>query len=214
MVLDNLRDLRMDDIAEDMNKILYSANHLKSVVNDILDVSRIEAGQLELKPEPVNLDNLIQEVVEATEPLSLCTHNRIILDLAEPEIVLEVDRIRLRQILYNLLSNAAKFTHSGTISVKTRLAGDGNKAQVLVSDTGIGMSAGDAASVFERFYRSEAHVMQYNQGGTGLGLAICKILVEAMNGTIEVDSAEGEGSTFTVTLPFEPHENKKIKFVD
>lgn len=203
MVLENVHDLAVDEVAEDVGKILYSANHLKSVVSDILDVSRIEAGQLELKDEHVELDQLIREVVEGIEPLAMCTHTRLEIATGEPGICLLIDRTRLRQVLYNLLSNAAKFTHDGVIRVKTSINNSQKPAEVSieVTDTGVGMTESEAASIFDRFYRSEAHISKYNQGGTGLGLAICRMLCEAMGGKIEVMSEVGKGSTFVVVLP-------------
>ena len=119
-------------------------------------------------------------------------------------ITLFTDRTRLRQILYNLLSNAAKFTHDGLITVSCwQDGGSTGPVHIEVKDTGIGMNQYEAEMIFERFYRSEAQVVQYNQGGTGLGLAICRMLCSAMGGVIRVSSVEGTGSVFTVTLPHE-----------
>ena len=206
MVQEHLTEIGMSDMASDVGKILYSANHLQSIVSDILDLSKIEAGQLELKREKVDLDQLIQEVVGSIQPLALCTQSTLTIHSMREGIELSIDRTRLKQVLYNLLSNAAKFTHAGTITVSANLDETTQPVYALISiaDTGVGMSESEAGAVFERFYRSEIHVNQYNQGGTGLGLAICRMLCEAMGGGVTVKSKSGEGSTFTVRLPLTP----------
>ncbi len=203
MVEDNLRSTGHSDVADDLTKILYSANHLQSVINDILDLSRIEAGQLELKWETVDLNQVVREVIETVQPLASVTKTEIRAIPEHQGIQLTADRTRLKQILYNLLSNAAKFTHNGIISVKVWLDGTETPEVVhmAITDTGVGMAKSEVQNLFQRFYRSEVHVSQYNQGGTGLGLAICRMLCEAMGGHIGVESEVGSGSTFTVTLP-------------
>lgn len=208
MVQDHLVELGMTEMAEDVGKILYSAHHLQSIVSDILDLSKIEAGRLELRREEVDLDQVIREVVDSIQPLALITNSPVEIEAGDKNIHLITDRTRLRQVLYNLLANAAKFTHNGTILISAQLdeATQPPQVRISVADTGVGMSESEASSIFERFYRSEVHISQYNQGGTGLGLAICRMLCDAMGGGISVKSVPGKGSKFTVRLPIKPLE--------
>lgn len=201
MINDQLEDNSV--IGEDVNRILYSARHLQSIVSDILDLSKIEAGKLEIHWEEVNLQDVLLECTETIKPLARCNGNEVAYEITPTLTTIISDRVRLRQVLYNLLSNAARFTHDGLITVKARqgVAANNPAVHLDVIDTGIGMTEEQARMAFERFHQVEGHSAEFGRGGTGLGLAICRMLCLAMGGSISVQSTVGKGSTFTVTLP-------------
>ena len=185
--------------AADVKKILYSGKHLLSIISDILDLSRIEAGHLELHPKPVDVLELVRDVVENARTLAERNGNVVTVTAAVPSLVIDCDPVRLRQVLYNVYSNAAKFTQNGSIEV--RLSIFKGEVEIRISDTGVGMSEDQSRRVFEDFYRVEKVQTDKSQGGTGLGLAISKLLCEAMGGSISVSCTEGKGSVFTIHLP-------------
>lgn len=198
-----------ETLREHLSKILYSGRHLLSVISDILDLSKVEAGRLELQFTEVDLKELLQELLDNITPLAACNSNTISLSVVDDLPIMMTDRTRLRQILYNLVSNAAKFTHHGEINVDVRL--DPHRPHFVVisiQDTGVGMTAQETTVIFDRFRQVEVHTNTYNKGGTGLGLAICKTLTKAMGGIIYAESEVGKGSTFTVKLPLQPAEFK------
>ncbi len=185
-----------------LGRVVRNAKNLLQLINDILDLSKIEADRLTLKLGPVNLKVLVDSSIGNLEfkavekKISL----RAEVDPAIP--TLTSDEVRLLQILNNLLSNAVKFTLEGGVTLTAKLV-DRNRLTIAVRDTGIGMDAKDLANLFTEFYQADtSRTRKYE--GTGLGLAITKRLVEAMGGTIAVESRLGEGSTFTVTLPLVP----------
>jgi PAS domain S-box-containing protein len=176
-----------------------NADRLVTLIDDLLDIARIEAGKIELKPTPLDLVPLIQEVARALRPQLEGRGQWLTLDLAAvlPAIVGDADRIR--QILTNLLSNAMKYTPSGgSITIIAR--GDVGGVRVAIQDTGIGLAPDEQAQLFTPFFRAQ-HDATQGVGGTGLGLAITRALVELHGGTIAVTSAPGQGSTFSFTLP-------------
>jgi len=209
LLLEQVKDQNLLHIAEDVTKIQYSGQHLLSIINDILDLSKIEAGGIELNMSSVDPGALVHRVAEAIEPLAKCNGTSVDVTVSDGVDVIVTDELRLRQILYNLLSNAAKFTVNGRISVTVSPSSGHDRhsfepvdaIKIEISDTGIGMSAEHAASIFERFYRVETHAMEFNKGGTGLGLAISRMFSEALGGSISVESTEGVGSTFTLLFP-------------
>ena len=172
---------------------------LEGLVDQLLDVSRITAGKMVLAPEPVDLAALVREVVGRFSPPSMAEAGAIHVQ-AEGAIEGAWDRLRLEQIVTNLLSNAVKYGAGRPISVEVRASGPGAEADVwlVVSDEGIGMSSDDLGRIFGRFERA---VSGRNYGGLGLGLSIVRQVVDAMGGTISVESQPGRGSTFTVRLP-------------
>jgi len=175
-----------------------NARHLARLVEDVLDVTRADAGQLRIDLVPVDLGVLVEERVEAARPSAEAGGLTLVLDADTPPIVL-ADRRRLSQVVDNLVANAIKFTPAGG-RVEVRVAADGRRAVIDVADTGIGMSPAEQQRLFERFYRAEgAQARQIR--GTGLGLAIAREIVLAHGGTIGCESAEGRGSTFQVALP-------------
>jgi len=181
-----------------VNHIKQGSSHLLQLINDILDLSKIEAGQLELRCEDFQVENALPEVLSTIRPLAMAKNIQV-QDRLEPIWAVYADRVRFKQILYNLLSNAVKFTpRAGRIDIDCH--GDGNVVCISVTDTGIGIRAEDQAVIFEEFRQVEG-AGATTQEGTGLGLAITKRLVEQQGGRISVESEPGKGSRFTFTLP-------------
>jgi signal transduction histidine kinase len=175
-----------------------STDRLHQLVEDLLLVAQIEAQRVDLQNEPVNLAALAQESVDGVRPWALEKKVRLELD-ANPAPETLGDKRRLAQVLDNLLSNAIKFSHEGG-AVTVEVRGDGDTATIVVADTGIGIPADEQGHVFSRFYRARS-ANELAVPGTGLGLAITRALVDQHGGTIELESAEGEGTRVTITLP-------------
>jgi PAS domain S-box-containing protein len=187
-----------DGYAADLGKIHSAGQHLLAVINDILDLSKIEAGKMELYLETVAVRPLIDEVVTTVRPLIAKHGNRFELEAADDLGTIRADATRMRQILLNLLSNASKFTADGVISLAA-LRDDG-QLTLSVRDTGIGMTEEQMGRLFQAFTQAEASTAS-KYGGTGLGLAISRRLCQMMGGDVAVASEPGKGSTFTVRLP-------------
>jgi PAS domain S-box-containing protein len=181
-----------------MHHIHVDSEHLLGLINDVLDLSRIEAGGLQLHTEPVRLVLIVAESINA---IRLYAESRSVSIRMGDDIDVSVlaDPMRLRQILYNLLSNGAKFTQPGG-EVLVNAAVEGNTVRITVSDTGLGIAPEERTQIFEKFYQVGLTPVGVREG-TGLGLAICKQLVEMQNGTIWVESELGKGSKFHFTLP-------------
>jgi len=176
-----------------------NTDRLMELINDLLDLARLEAGKLELKHSPLDLAGLIQEVSGALRPQIEGKGQHLRLDLATPLPVVTGDPERLTQILLNLVSNAHKYTpQGGSITVATRA--ERAEVCIAVQDTGIGLSSEEQQQLFTKFFRAQ-HPLVREAGGTGLGLAIARALVELHGGTLTVVSTPGQGSTFNVTLP-------------
>ncbi len=188
----------------DLEKIIRSGRQLLSLINDILDLSKIETGKMSLHREEFMPAELLEEACEVIEPQLRARNNTLEKSDFTTLPVFNNDASKFRQVFTNLLSNACKFTENGTISVTAREP-DGHPGwlEVTVRDTGIGMDADQQKRVFEAFVQAEASTSA-NYGGTGLGLAISRDFCELMGGAIRVKSAPGKGSTFTVTLPSDP----------
>ena len=185
--------------AEWIEHIHTSGRHLLGLINDILDLAKVEAGGLDLRPAPLRVDTAVRELLTGLAPLF--STNGLTVETDLPPVTAEADRVRFRQIVENLLSNAIKFTpEGGTITVTAR-SGDFD-IYVAVRDTGVGIPAADHDRVFEEFQQAGDRDRQ--RAGTGLGLALTKRLVEAHGGEITLVSAPGRGSTFTVRLPAAP----------
>jgi signal transduction histidine kinase len=182
-----------------LGMVTHNADRLVELIDDLLDISRIEAGKVELKRTTLDLAHLIQEVATALRPQIEAKGQRLTLDLAAALPTASGDAERVRQILLNLLSNAHKYTPSGG-SITVTAGRETGRVRIDVHDTGIGLSPEDQARLFTKFFRAQ-HPMAREVGGTGLGLAITRSLVELHGGAIAVVSAPGQGSTFSVTLP-------------
>jgi signal transduction histidine kinase/CheY-like chemotaxis protein len=195
---------------EPLRRVNRAGNHLLGLINQVLDLSKIEAGKLELSPESVNLASLIDEVIGTARQLAEQNKNRLVVESQENLGSLTVDPMRLRQILLNLLSNACKFTKQGEVMLRARKVVDGrNWIEIAVADTGIGMTPEQQAKLFEEFTQADSSTAR-QYGGTGLGLAITRKLARMMGGDVTVTSQPGKGSVFTVRLPgsAEPLANK------
>jgi PAS domain S-box-containing protein len=186
------------DYLADLGKIHSAGQHLLSVINDILDLSKIEAGKMELYLETFELRPLVDDVATTVRPLVEKRGNRLVLEAPEALGTMHGDKTRLRQVLLNLLSNASKFTEAGTITLRIRR--EGEELVLQVADTGIGMTPEQLGRLFEAFSQADAAITS-KYGGTGLGLTISRRFCQMMGGDITVESTPGRGSTFTVRLP-------------
>jgi signal transduction histidine kinase len=175
-----------------------SSRHLLELINSILDFSRIEAGKFEMRPEKVDIQDVVEECIESSMPLVRDKRVKIEKDIPVELPTVEADRTRVKQVLLNLVSNAIKFTHSGRVLVQVRH--EGEALHISVADTGIGIAPGDLQRLFEPFQRLDNPLAQ-QADGTGLGLAISKKFVELHHGRIWAESRESHGSTFHFTLP-------------
>ena len=185
---------------EPLKRVHNAGTHLLGLINQVLDLSKIEAGKLELAPEKINLAPLIDEVIGTARQLA--EQSRISWWWTRRKIgTLVVDPMRLRQILLNLLSNACKFTKDGKVSLRARKVGNGrHMVELAIADTGIGMTPEQLGKLFQEFSQAEASTAK-KFGGTGLGLAISRKLARMMGGDVTVESEPGKGSVFTVRIP-------------
>jgi signal transduction histidine kinase len=198
MMVTNTARFSTEKAQEPLQRVNRAGTHLLGLINQVLDLSKIEAGKLELNSQTVELAPLMDEVVGTARQLAEQNKNRLIVEAQGNLGAITVDPMRLRQILLNLLSNACKFTKEG--EVKLRAQRDTERVELAVSDTGIGMTAEQQARLFEEFAQAEATTAQ-RFGGTGLGLAITRKLARMMGGDVTVASELGKGSVFTVRLP-------------
>ena len=192
-------ELSAEERREFLGNILSSGRHLLRLINDILDLSKIEAGRIELKPERFAVADMVEGVLATIRPLAAQKQITIDVDVDPALTALVADAGKVKQILYNLLSNAIKFTADGG-RAGLRAVRDAQDARFAVSDTGIGIKPEDQARIFEEFQQVETTTARHYEG-TGLGLALAKQFVELHGGRIWVESAPGHGSTFTFTLP-------------
>jgi signal transduction histidine kinase len=205
MMVTNAARFGTEKAQEPLQRVNRAGTHLLGLINQVLDLSKIEAGKLELNPQTVQLGPLIEEVIGTARQLAEQNKNRLILNAQEDLGALTVDPLRLRQILLNLLSNACKFTREGEVKLQARRMADGRDViELSVSDTGIGMTPEQQAKLFEEFTQADATTAQ-RFGGTGLGLAIARKLARMMGGDVTVTSEPGKGSAFTVRLPGGAH---------
>jgi signal transduction histidine kinase len=200
MLREDAEALKQD--TEPLDRVLGAGRHLLALINDILDLSKIEAGRMELQIETFTLATLIADVVKTIEPLAAKNANKVTVDCDGTVGTLHADQMRLRQALLNLMSNANKFTERGTISIDA-WQGQENGRQwvtIAVADTGIGMAPEQMGKLFQEFSQADASTTR-KYGGTGLGLAISKRFCRMMGGDITVKSEPGRGSTFTIRVP-------------
>jgi signal transduction histidine kinase len=201
MMVTNAARFGTEKALEPLRRVNAAGTHLLSLINEVLDLSKIEAGKLELNPEPVNLARLIDEVIGTAGQLAEKNQNRLVVEAEENLGALTADSMRLKQILLNLLSNACKFTKEGEVALRVRKVADGrNWVELAVADTGIGMTAEQQAKLFQDFTQADSLTAR-RYGGTGLGLAISRKLARMMGGDVTVTSEPGKGSVFSVRLP-------------
>jgi signal transduction histidine kinase len=198
MMVTNAARFGTDKAQEPLQRVNRAGTHLLGLINQVLDLSKIEAGKLELNPQTVQLAPLINEVIGTARQLAEQNKNQLAGDTPADLGTLTVDPMRLRQILLNLLSNACKFTKEGEVKLKARRVTAG--IELTVVDSGIGMTAEQQAKLFGEFSQADATTAQ-RFGGTGLGLAITRKLARMMGGDVTVTSEPGKGSVFTVRLP-------------
>ncbi len=202
MLMEEAEDIGQDDFVPDLQKIHGAGKHLLNLINDILDLSKIEAGRMELYLETFGIKNLINEIVSTIHPLIEKNNNTLEFNLADDLDVMHADLTKMRQSLFNLLSNASKFTKNGTITldISSYLAQGEKMLAFKVTDTGIGMNSEQISKLFQAFTQADASTTR-KYGGTGLGLAITKKFCQMMGGDISVKSELGKGSSFTIALP-------------
>jgi adenylate cyclase len=187
---------------EPLDRVLGAGRHLLALINDILDLSKIEAGRMELHLETFPLAPVIKDVARTIEPMATKNSNRIVIDCSADLGTIHADQTRFRQSVLNLASNANKFTEKGTITIAAHQGQENGRdwITIAVADTGIGMTADQMSKLFQEFSQaSSATGSKY--GGTGLGLAISRHFCRMMGGDIIVESEPGRGSTFTIRLP-------------
>ena len=204
LLAEEAEDEGLDSMLKDLTRINDSGKHLLGLINDVLDISKIEAGKLDLFYEEFELDAVVNLMRSLGEPLAQKGSNKLVFEGPETLGVIEGDQTRIRQCLLNLMSNACKFTENGIVTVRSSIDYIDDKKFVRfdVVDTGIGMTPEQQSKVFGEFSQAEDNTTA-KFGGTGLGLSITKQLAEMMGGTIVLTSVIGEGSTFSLTVPFE-----------
>lgn len=202
ILLEDAQDEGNDGTAKDLDKILTAARYLLGLINDVLDISKIEAGKMELYIETFEVGKLIKEVASLAQPLIEKKINTLYVECAEDVGDMQADSTKVRQMLFNLLSNASKFTEKGGITLAVSRDADGEHILMKVSDTGIGMTPEQMSRLFKTFSQADASTTS-KFGGTGLGLAISRQFARMMGGDITVDSTPNVGTTFTIRMPLQ-----------
>jgi signal transduction histidine kinase/DNA-binding response OmpR family regulator len=204
MLQEDAVDLGAGQFSDDLKRINAAGKHLLELINAVLDLSKIEAGKMELYLERFEVAGLVRDIAAVIQPLAAKNANRLEVHCADAVGVMRADLTKVRQALFNLLSNACKFTDRGTVTLAvSREAGDRPESVVFrVSDTGIGMTPEQLARLFEAFSQADAATTR-KYGGTGLGLALSRRLCRMMGGDVTAESEAGRGSTFTIRLPAE-----------
>jgi DNA-binding response OmpR family regulator len=202
MLQEEIEELGNDTLPKDLLKINHAGKHLLSLINDILDLSRIEVGKIDLTPATFSIKTMLDEVAMTIQPLIEKNINKLQINCQNDIGCITTDETRLRQCLINLLGNAAKFTENGTISLEVMQEedDDGNWILFHVSDTGIGMTAEQSLTVFDAFTQIDSKTGRKHTG-TGLGLSITQEICQLLGGTIDVKSEVDRGTTFTIKLP-------------
>ncbi len=201
LMLEEVAEQGLKELLGDLGRIQSAGKHLLGLIDDILDLSKIEAGRMNVYIEECQLPTLIAGITATTDSLVSKNHNRLVVD-ADPSILsIKTDIKLLRQTLFNLLSNAAKFTQDGTITLAVHPDSEDDRYVCFtVSDTGIGMTSEQMACIFQEFTQADGSTTR-KYGGTGLGLTLCRKFLNLLGGEIRVSSTPGKGSTFTVRVP-------------
>lgn len=198
ILLQGISGALTDEQKKQLTMVKGSGQHLLDLINDLLDVSKIEAGKVEISVEEFALADVANEVTEAISPTATKKELDVVTELQD-DIVLLSDRRRVKQLLMNLVSNAIKFTNQGQVTITGKRL-DNEQVEFQVSDTGIGMKQEDIQRLFQPFQQIDESLTK-EHGGTGLGLYLCKKIVDLLHGDIRAESEYGTGTTFTVTLP-------------
>jgi PAS domain S-box-containing protein len=206
MLQELAEDEGYEGIQGDLRKIHTAGKHLLDLINDVLDISKIEAGKMELFLEDFELAHLIEDVLAVISPLAQKNRNRLVSDVSANLGVMRADLTKVRQSIFNLLSNACKFTKEGEVRLRVETEGE-DWIRFTVADTGIGMTAAQMKKLFGAFQQADASTTR-QFGGTGLGLAISRHFCRMMGGDITVESEPGRGSVFTILLPRQVVERK------
>jgi len=213
MLMEDAED-ENEDFIPDLDKINGSGKHLLGLINDILDLSKVESGKMELYIEEFDLKKIVGEVEATIKPLIDKNNNKLLVKYITAEGKMSADLTKIRQILLNLLSNSAKFTKEGTVTISVDKSKTiKNAIDFNISDTGIGMTPDQVDKVFKPFTQADEKTTR-KFGGTGLGLTITKMFAEMMGGDINIKSKEGEGTTFTATIPLKVKDLKVVQSVN
>ena len=202
ILLDGLPGPMNPEQQKQLGMVQNSARHLLALINDVLDVSKIEAGQLELRRNKYDLQSSLERVAVSMKPLAESKGLTLRVEISPETPLLFSDKRRVEQIVLNLLNNAIKFTEDGSITLSAAPGPDGSDVRLRVTDTGLGIKPEDMQTLFQPFRQIDAGLERQHEG-TGLGLAICRRLTELLGGTIRVESTWGEGSMFEVLLPLQ-----------
>lgn len=206
MLIEDMTDDKADSMAvADLGKIKSAGKHLLGLINDVLDLSKIEAGKVELNYERIDILQLIDYVTSTTQPLLAANRNQLVLKVPQDIGFMVSDVTRVRQVLLNIMSNAAKFTHDGTITLEALRQADAMAERLVINviDTGIGMSAEQIGKLFQPFVQADSATTR-KYGGTGLGLVISRKLCRMMGGDVTLQSVPSKGSCFTIAILTSP----------
>ncbi len=204
MLEEEVQDAGMSHMLGDLHKINEAARHLLGMISDVLDLSKIEANRMTVFAEAFSVGSLLKSVADTVTSLIGKRNNTLVIDAPEPLGGMHTDQVKLRQCLFNLLGNAAKFTESGTITLRVRRFEREQRdwIEFAIEDSGIGMTPEQLAILFERFVQADSSTTR-RYGGTGLGLSITRAFTELMGGEVDVTSEQGKGSTFIIRVPVE-----------
>lgn len=213
ILVEESEDLQLGDFIPDLENISTSAKHLLGLINDVLDLSKIEAGHMDIYIETFEINSFIKDVVAMIAPLITKNNNQLIVNCDAEIGSMDADLIKVRQSLFNLLSNACKFTEAGKIflSVNRYESQQMSWIRFEVKDSGIGMTPEQIHKLFQAFSQADSSTTR-NYGGTGLGLTITKKFCQMMGGDVRVESEFGLGSTFSIELPITTQPGSQIEF--
>lgn len=200
MLLNGVTGSVSDAQRKSLSRIDSNSRHLLALINDILDITRIEAGRMPLNVSSFAIPELVDEVMSELEPIIKRSNLTVTARTGGKLPTLKSDRQKVKQIVLNLLSNALKFTPVGSVTISARYDPRGRTVDIAVRDTGVGIGTEDQTKVFEDFRQLDSSPAR-GYGGTGLGLSICRRLAQMLGGTIELESIVGRGSTFVLRLP-------------
>ncbi|HEY2383450.1 MAG TPA: ATP-binding protein [Terriglobia bacterium] len=202
LMKEEAEEQQLQEFVPDLARVLAASRHLLALINDVLDLSKIEARRMELDVSEFDLEDVITNVINTSEPLASSRGNTLVVESPDPIGLIHQDRTRVQQVLLNLISNACKFTENGEVRLRVALEvqGANTELKLQVADSGVGMTPEQLSRLFQEFRQADASTTR-RYGGTGLGLAISQRLCWLMHGSIAVESSPGVGTTFTVRIP-------------